>query len=89
MFGFTHSHRAPGLARARERLDVVRQGKRYRPVIDLLKAYFQIEDRDDTRRENEKVAGKELLTLDRAARACLTPCCPSLMCRSTTHNGRG
>jgi class 3 adenylate cyclase/tetratricopeptide (TPR) repeat protein len=37
----------------------------YLPVIDLLKAYFQIEDRDDQRRIHEKVTGK-LFTLDRA-----------------------
>jgi tetratricopeptide (TPR) repeat protein len=37
----------------------------YRPVIDLLKTYFQIEDRDDVRRVREKVIGK-LYTLDRA-----------------------
>jgi tetratricopeptide (TPR) repeat protein len=34
------------------------------PVIDLLKAYFQIESRDDGRRIREKVSGK-LLTLAR------------------------
>ena len=37
----------------------------YLPVIDLLKAYFQIEERDDQRRIHEKVSGK-LVTLDRA-----------------------
>jgi class 3 adenylate cyclase len=37
----------------------------YLPVIDLLKAYFKIEDRDDQRQVREKVTGK-LLTLDRA-----------------------
>jgi class 3 adenylate cyclase/predicted ATPase len=37
----------------------------YLPVIDLLKAYFKIEDRDDPRQVREKVTGK-LLTLDRA-----------------------
>jgi tetratricopeptide (TPR) repeat protein len=35
----------------------------YLPVIDLLKAYFQIEARDDARKVREKVSGK-LLTLD-------------------------
>src|SRR5436190_1050339 len=34
------------------------------PVIDLLKAYFAIEDRDDVRKIREKVTGK-LLTLDK------------------------
>jgi len=37
----------------------------YLPVIDLLKAYFQIEDRDDGRRIREKLTGR-LLTLDPA-----------------------
>ncbi len=37
----------------------------YLPVIDLVKAYCKIEDRDDQRAVREKVTGK-LLTLDRA-----------------------
>ena len=37
----------------------------YLPVIDLLKAYFQIEDRDDVRKIREKVTGN-VLTLDPA-----------------------
>jgi class 3 adenylate cyclase/predicted ATPase len=36
----------------------------YLPVIDLLKTYFAIDDRDDVRKIREKVAGK-LLTLDK------------------------
>jgi predicted ATPase len=44
----------------------------YRPVIDLLKNYFQIEDRDDRRRIREKLTGK-LLTLDRTLEADLLP----------------
>src|SRR5262249_1098870 len=44
----------------------------YRPLIDLLKAYFEIEDRDDGRRIREKVAGK-LLMLDRKLESLLTP----------------
>jgi hypothetical protein len=36
----------------------------YLPVIDLLKAHFQLEARDDARRIHEKLIGK-LLTLDR------------------------
>ena len=39
--------------------------RRYLPVIDLLKGYFAIEDRDGPRAVREKVTGK-LLTLDRA-----------------------
>jgi tetratricopeptide (TPR) repeat protein len=37
----------------------------YLPLIDLLKAYFQLEDRDDGRRIREKLTGR-LLTLDPA-----------------------
>ena len=37
----------------------------YLPVVDLLKGYFCIEDRDEPRTVREKVTGK-LLTLDRA-----------------------
>jgi class 3 adenylate cyclase/predicted ATPase len=37
----------------------------YLPIIDLLKAYFRIEDRDDVRKIREKVTGK-LLTLERS-----------------------
>ena len=37
----------------------------YLPVIDVLKAYFQFEDRDDARRMREKLTG-HLLTLDPA-----------------------
>jgi tetratricopeptide (TPR) repeat protein len=46
----------------------------YWPVIDLLKAYFKIHDRDGAREMREKVTGK-LLTLDRA----LEPSLPALL----------
>ncbi len=44
----------------------------YLPVIELLKAYFRIQDRDDPREIRERVAGK-LLMLDRALEPLLTP----------------
>ncbi|HSB78082.1 MAG TPA: hypothetical protein VLM91_04795, partial [Candidatus Methylomirabilis sp.] len=44
----------------------------YLPVSDLLRAYFQIEARDDARKIRERVTGK-LLTLDRALEPALTP----------------
>jgi tetratricopeptide (TPR) repeat protein len=44
----------------------------YLPVIELLKAYFKIQDRDGRREIQERVAGK-LLTLDRALEPLLTP----------------
>jgi predicted ATPase len=37
----------------------------YLPVVDLLKSYFNIEERDDVRKIREKVTGK-LLTLDKS-----------------------
>src|SRR3989449_7251757 len=46
----------------------------YLPVIGLLKAYYQIEGRDDTRKIREKVTGK-LLALDRG----LEPFLPALL----------
>jgi len=44
----------------------------YFPVIELLKGYFQIEPRDETRKIREKVTGK-LFSLDRALESCLAP----------------
>lgn len=46
----------------------------YLPAIDLLKAYFGIEDRDDLRKIREKITGK-LLTLDRS----LEPALPAFL----------
>src|SRR6516162_7568203 len=46
----------------------------YLPVIELLKSYFRIQDRDDQREIRERVAGK-LLMLDRA----LEPLLPLLL----------
>jgi len=42
------------------------------PVVELLKSYFSIEDRDDTKKMREKAIGK-LLTLDREFEALLLP----------------
>jgi hypothetical protein len=56
-------------------------------VIDLLKGYFKIGDRDDHREMRAKVLGR-VLGLDRA----LEPCCPRCWrcstCRSRTRPGR-
>jgi tetratricopeptide (TPR) repeat protein len=43
----------------------------YLPIIDLLKAYFRIEERDETRAIREKVTGK-VLSLDRALEPALS-----------------
>ena len=59
----------------------------YLPVRDLLKAYFQIEDRDDGHKVREKLTGK-LLTLDAALRPTLQPSSRCWTCRSRTGTGR-
>jgi len=46
----------------------------YLPLVDLLKAYFSVEDRDDVRKIREKVTGK-LLTLDKS----LEPTLPAFL----------
>ena len=55
---FTHSHRTQGWLILES--GSVSDGKAtvYLPVIDLRKAYFQIGDRDDARKIQEKVVGK-------------------------------
>jgi class 3 adenylate cyclase len=59
----THSHRSAGWLVVQASSVSYGQATPYLPVIDLLKAYFQIEARDDPRRMREKVMGK-LLALD-------------------------
>jgi class 3 adenylate cyclase/tetratricopeptide (TPR) repeat protein len=49
----------------------------YLPLIDLLRAYFKIEERDDHRTIREKLAGR-LLTLDESLRS-LTPALLTLL----------
>jgi len=44
----------------------------YRPVIDLLRGYFQIDDRDDVRSIRAKITG-HVLTLDESLRDVLPP----------------
>ena len=69
---FMHSHRISGCAVLEASSVSYGKATAYRPIIDLLKAYFQIEDRDDIRRIREKVTGK-LLTLDRQLESLLSP----------------
>ncbi|MFQ5830400.1 MAG: AAA family ATPase, partial [Candidatus Methylomirabilia bacterium] len=65
IYEFTHSHRTHGWLILESGSVSYGKATTYLPVIDLLKAYFQIETRDDARKIREKVTGK-LLTLDRA-----------------------
>ena len=48
------------------------QAMSYRPVIDLLRAYFRIDDRDDLRSVRAKITG-HVLTLDESLRDLLSP----------------
>jgi class 3 adenylate cyclase/tetratricopeptide (TPR) repeat protein len=69
----THSHRAHGWLIVEAGSSSYGKATPYLPVIDLIKGYFQIEDRDEPRTMQEKVTGK-ILTLDRA----LEPTLPAL-----------
>ena len=60
---FTHASRTQGWLLLESSSTSYGKATPYLPVIDLLKAYFQIEDRDDGRRVREKLTGR-LLTLD-------------------------
>jgi class 3 adenylate cyclase/tetratricopeptide (TPR) repeat protein len=67
---FTHSHRTHGWLIVESGSVSYGKASAYLPVIDLLKAYFQIEAQDDGRKIREKVTGK-VLALDRALESCL------------------
>jgi class 3 adenylate cyclase/tetratricopeptide (TPR) repeat protein len=70
VYEFTHSHRMQGWL-VLEGVGVsYGKAASYLPVIDLLKSYFKIQDRDGLREIREKVTGK-LLTLDEALKATL------------------
>jgi len=60
---FTHASRTHGWLRLESSSASYGKATPYLPIIDLLKAYFQVEDRDDGRRIREKLTGR-LLTLD-------------------------
>ena len=60
---FTHASRTHGWLRLESSSASYGKATPYLPIIDLLKAYVQIEDRDDGRRTREKLTGR-LLTLD-------------------------
>ena len=62
---FTHSHRLQGCHVLESGSASYGKATAYLPIIDLLKAYFRIEERHETRTIREKVTGK-VLSLDRA-----------------------
>ena len=74
VYEFTHSHRLQGWLTLESASVSYGKATSYLPVIDLIKSYFKIQDRDDLREIREKVTGK-LLTLDRT----LEPTLPALL----------
>jgi len=71
---FTRSHRTHGWLILESGSVSYGKATAYLPVIDLLKAYFQIEGRDNGRKIRERITGK-LLTLDKA----LEPSLPAFL----------
>jgi tetratricopeptide (TPR) repeat protein len=69
-FEFIRSHRTQGWLILESGSVSYGKATPYLPVIDLLKAYFKIQDRDDQREIREKVTGK-LLTLDKSLESTL------------------
>jgi predicted ATPase/class 3 adenylate cyclase len=69
---FTRSHRTHGWLVLESGSVSYGRATPYLPVIELLKAYLRIEERDDQREIRERVAGK-LLALDRTLEPLLTP----------------
>jgi len=74
LYEFTHSHRLHGWLVLESASVSYGKATSYLPVIDLLKGYFKIQDRDELREIREKVTGK-LLTLDES----LKPALPVLL----------
>lgn len=73
-YEFTHSHRVQEWLILEASSVSYGKATSYLPVIDLLKGYFKIGERDDHREMREKVAGK-LFTLDESLR----PILPALL----------
>jgi len=74
VYEFTHSHRTQDWLILEAGSVSYGKATSYLPVIDLLKAYFRVHDRETHREIREKVTGK-LLTLDRT----LEPILPALL----------
>jgi DNA-binding winged helix-turn-helix (wHTH) protein/tetratricopeptide (TPR) repeat protein len=72
VYEFTHSHRAHQWVIVDAASVSYGKAISYRPVIDLLKAYFKIGDRDDHREMTAKVLGR-VLGLDRLLEPLLPP----------------
>ncbi len=71
---FIHSHRTRGWLVLDSGSVSYGKATAYLPITDLLKVYFQIEERDDARKVREKVIGK-VMSLDRS----LEPSYPAIL----------
>jgi class 3 adenylate cyclase/tetratricopeptide (TPR) repeat protein len=71
-FEFTRSHHTHGWLLLQSGSVSYGKATLYLPVVELLKSYFDIQDRDGQREVRERVAGK-LLMLDRALEPLLAP----------------
>src|SRR5262249_15047174 len=74
VYEFTHSHRLQGWLTLESASVSYGKATSYLPVIELLRGYFKIQDRDELREIREKVMGK-LFALDRT----LEPTLPALL----------
>ena len=72
VYEFTHSHRVQDWLILEASSVSYGKATSYLPVIDLLKGYFKIGDRDDHREMRDKVLGR-VLGLDRALEPLLPP----------------
>jgi predicted ATPase/class 3 adenylate cyclase len=64
LWEFTHSHRLQGWSVLESASVSYGKATAYKPLGDLLRSYFRVDDQDDARRIREKLTGK-LLTLDK------------------------
>ena len=83
-YEFTHSHRTIDWLIVESGSVSYGKATPYLPLIDLLKAYFKIQDRDNQREIREKVTGK-LLTLDETLKSTL----PALLTLLDPSTGSG
>ena len=83
----THSHRTHGWLILQAGSVSYGKATPYLPVVDLLKGYLQIADRDEPRAIREKVTGK-LLTLDRTLEPALLALLALLDVPGRTAGGR-
>jgi len=71
-YEFTHSHRVQDWLIVESGSVSYGKATTYLPVIDLLKTYFKVQDRDDQREVRDKVIGR-VLGLDRSLEPLLSP----------------